>query len=67
MKRTNPMTHMLSTRRRPASRYTPQDNVVHYLDLGRKAREAEEARIAELLGPAGLQFLREIMPASVTP
>jgi hypothetical protein len=59
------MSHMLSNRKRPASPYTPQQNVVYYLDLGRRAREAEEARIAELLGPAGMELAREIMGAEV--
>jgi hypothetical protein len=45
---------------------TPRANVVHYLDLGRRAREAEaeEARIAELLGPAGLVFLQDLLSAT---
>ena len=59
------MSHNLSTRKRPASPYTLKQNGVHYLDLGRRAREAEEARIAELLGPAGMELAREIMGAEV--
>ena len=43
--------------------HTPSRNVVHYLDLGRQAREAR--RIAELLGPAGLVFLHDLL--AVTP
>ena len=60
------MSHTLSTRRRPVVYNTPRANVVHYLDLGRRAREAEaeEARIAELLGPAGLVFLRDLLAAT---
>ena len=53
------MSHNLSTRHRPVPQYTLRQNGVYCLDLGRRAREA--ARIAELLGPAGLVFLRELM------
>ena len=58
----HPMSHSLSMRQRPVVYNTPSRNVVHYLDLGRRARQ--EARIAELLGPAGLVFLRELLAVS---
>ena len=48
-------------RRRLGPSFTTQDNIVYLHDLGRKAREAEAARIAELLGPAGMVFLRELL------
>ena len=57
------MSHSLSMRQRPVVYNTPSRNVVHYLDLGRQAREAR--RIAELLGPAGLVFLHDLL--AVTP
>jgi len=56
------MSHSLSMRQRPVVYNTPSRNVVHYLDLGRQAREAR--RIAELLGPAGLVFLRDLLAVS---
>ena len=54
------MNHTVA-RRRLGPSYTTQSNLVSFLDVGRRARE--EARIAELLGPAGLVFLAEILPA----
>jgi len=56
------VSHSLSMRQRPVVYNTPSRNVVHYLDLGRRARQ--EARIAELLGPAGLVFLRDLLAAT---
>jgi len=56
------MSHSLSMRQRPVVYNTPSRNVVHYLDLGRQAREAR--RIAELLGPAGLVFLQDLLAVS---
>ena len=58
----HPMSHNLSTRYRPVPQYTLRQNGVYCLDLGRRAREA--ARIAELLGPAGLVFLRDLLAVS---
>jgi len=57
------VSHNLSTRHRPVPQYTLRQNGVYCLDLGRRARQ--EARIAELLGPAGLVFLRDLL--AVTP
>jgi len=42
--------------------HTTQDNIVYLHRLGRQAREAR--RIAELLGPAGLVFLRDLLAVS---
>ena len=58
----HPMSHNLSTRHRPVPQYTLRQNGVYCHDLGRRAREA--ARIAELLGPAGLVFLRDLLAVS---
>ena len=49
-------------RRRLGPVFTTQNQLAYSLAAGRRARE--EARIAELLGPAGLVFLQDLLAAS---
>jgi hypothetical protein len=51
----------IASNRRRAT-YTTHSNVVFFAKPSQQARE--EARIAELLGPAGLVFLRDLLAAT---
>ena len=50
-------------RRRLGATYTTQGNIIYLHRLGQQAQA--EAKIEELLGPAGLELARSLMPAEV--